>query len=85
MYCGCSVILAAKTLFKSKNIFTPTEKLLLQINPGVPFSAIRAAVEVYAKNHDTEDNSMGVYTPAEFEEAFNRGDFSKAQYWMKVY
>lgn len=42
-------------------------------------------IEVYAKSHDTEDNSMGVYTPAEFEDAFNRGDFSKAQYWVKVY
>ena len=42
-------------------------------------------IEVYAKSHSTEDSSMGVYTPAEFEEAFNRGDFSKAQYWMKAY
>lgn len=45
-------------------------------------------VEQYAKEHDVEDNRIGVYTPEEFEAEFNEnldGSFNTETYWIKIF
>lgn len=44
-------------------------------------------IEKWAEENPHEDNLMGAYTLAEFEEEFNgnEGDFNGRTYWIKIF
>lgn len=45
-------------------------------------------IDEYAKTHTKEDNLMGVYNEAEFEETFNQDieeRFNTQTYWIKIF
>ena len=45
-------------------------------------------IDLYAEDHDAEDNRMGVYTPEEFEDEFNqtlKNHFTSEHYWIRIF
>lgn len=45
-------------------------------------------IDAYAETHESEDNRIGVYEPAEFEAEFNEdldGSFNTKTYWIKIF
>ena len=60
---------------------------LVQRNRQEIVKELGREIEIYAKKFFEEDNVMGVYTPEEFEEAFNYDVINKMDsdvYWIRI-